>query len=396
MRSVVLILIIYIAFISLGLPDSILGVAWPKMRDTFNKPLEAAGIITIFLTSCSTLSSFLSGRVLCRFGTGTVVMISCFMTGLALLGYSLVPTFLWLVVMTLPLGFGAGSVDSGLNHYIARHYSSRHMNWLHCFWGLGATLGPIIMTTVLAAGLAWNFGFRIISFIQLTLACIFLLTLRFWQEEQFERDSPKMEVIPDMDTHTQLDQVIGFWSLGAWLSILFFFIYAATEFSIGLWGYSLMIESRGIQKETAGFWIAVYYGAITIGRFLNGIIVDRLGNPAIVRIGLIIALTGSIFFFFPYPAWFGLISFILLGLGLAPLYPCMMHETPRRFDAKTSRVLIGYQVGSACIGSSLIPAGIGLAASTTSLEIVSLFIGFFVIVLFMMSEKLNIITLPKR
>ncbi len=387
MAQILLLLIIYLAFISLGLPDSILGVAWPTMRAGLGRPLEAAGIITVLSTGCSTLSSFMSGRVLGRFGTGRVVMVSCFMTGLALLGYSLVPSFGWLLVMTLPLGLGAGAVDAGLNHYVARHYSSRHMNWLHCCWGIGATLGPIIMTTALGAGFGWNIGFRIIAGIQLVLAIAFLISLRLWNEGAMIRRS--------VSPSTQSSRLSVRSPAGFWESVMFYFFYAATEFSIGLWSYSLMIESRGIDKQSAGFWIAMFYGAITVGRFLNGIVADFLKNTVIIRIGLGITLLGSIVFFFSRPGNAGLISLILLGLGLSPLYPCMMHETPRRFSPETSRRLIGYQVGSACIGASLVPAGIGLIAADIGLEVLPFFICSFLVLLIFMSERITRLTAVK-
>ncbi|MBN1409707.1 MAG: MFS transporter [Spirochaetales bacterium] len=390
MASLLLLVIIYLAFISLGLPDGMLGVAWPQMRLTFAQPLEAAGLLGIILTGCSALSSFLSGYTLKRLGTGIVLLASVLVTGLALLGYSLVPSFWWLLVLTVPLGLGGGSVDSGLNHYVANHYSSRHMNWLHCSWGIGATVGPMIVTGVLASGMAWMTGYRIVSIIQLSLALVFLVTLRLWSDKKQKSGETAEKEKPEEDKDSSEFRMLhALKKQGPWFAILFYAVYAGAEFAAGLWANSLLIESRGIPVETAGFWVALYYGAITAGRFLTGLVSNRLGNVFMVRLGIGIALAGAVVFFIPHPGWLALPGLILLGLGFAPLYPGMMHETPKRFDKNTARAVIGFQVGSACIGGSLIPAGIGLAASRTTLEILAPCLAVLIVLLLFLSERLN-------
>jgi fucose permease len=286
----ILLIVIYLAFISLGLPDGVFGVAWPSMRREFAIPLQAAGMVGIILMFCSSISSFASGTILRRFGTGRVVLISGLMTGFALLGYAMTPSFFWLVIAALPLGFGQGAVDSGLNHYVANNYSSRHMNWLHCFWGVGATLGPLIMTRTLAANHSWRFGYVYIAIIQLTLALIFLTSLKLWKKDQTTDEKPGQK-----PRRTKF----GFKTSGPWLGMALFFIYAGVEYMIGLWACSMLVESRQIAKATAGLWVSYFYGALMFGRFATGLIVNKLGNRVLVRIGLAIAVVGTTLLFLP-------------------------------------------------------------------------------------------------
>jgi fucose permease len=382
MGNVILLTVIYLAFISLGLPDGVFGVAWPSMRLDFGMPLHMAGIITIILLSCSAFSSFMSGKVLRRFGTGTVTFISCLLTGVSLLGYSQTPTFIWLAALAIPLGIGQGAVDSGLNNYVANNYSSRHMSWLHCFWGLGATLGPFIMTKTLAADKSWRQGYSTIAFIQIALAAILLISLKLWKKEKQDRNKEAIETSSNIKKST-------FKSIAPWIGIFIFFIYSGTEFSVGLWANSMLIESRNIPKATAGIWISYYYGSLMIGRFITGIIVNKLGNRKLVRMGLLVGITGVLLVFIPSAPTATMIGLMFIGLGFAPIYPCMMHETPRRFDEETSNALIGFQVGAACIGGSIISGSIGIILSKNTLEALVPCLGVLLLVMFTASEYLN-------
>lgn len=382
MRYSILLIVIYLAFISLGLPDGVFGVAWPNMRIDFGMPLAAAGIITILLLSCSAFSSFISGKVLKRFGTGKVTFISCAMTGLALLGYSKAPSFAWLVLLAIPLGLGQGAVDSGLNNYVANNYSSRHMSWLHCFWGLGATLGPFIMTKTLSADKSWRYGYSTISAIQIFLAFILLISLKLWKTE-------KNNSIEEETTKEKVSKKSTLKTLAPWAAVLMFFIYSGTEFSVGLWANSLLVESRNIPKQIAGLWISYYYGSLMIGRFITGIIVNKLGNRNLIRIGLSIGILGVFLVYLPFSSTITMLGLMLLGFGFAPIYPCMMHETPKRFDEETSNALIGYQVGAACLGGSAISAGLGLIFSAASLEFLVPALAVFLISMILISEYLN-------
>jgi fucose permease len=394
--SFLLLIVIYLAFISLGLPDSVFGIAWPFMRADFAMPLEAAGILTIAATIFSALSSILSGHVLIRFGTGRVTFVSCLMTALGLVGYSLAPSFLWLLPCVPLLGFGAGAIDSGLNFFVAKNYSSRHMNWLHCCWGIGATLGPVILTAFVAKNGAWRSGYLTLGSIQLSLSLVLFLSLGLWVRVQRDREieSAKADQLrghapkasegvepaePDMTEPCETIAETEAKSASARASamryqILVYAIYTACEFIAGLWAFSLLVQKRGLDAATAGLWVSFYYGSLTVARFLNGLIVDRLGNRFMIKAGLLVALVGtallSLRFFVPaasdLTAFAGL---ILMGAGFAPVVPCMTHETPRRFRAATAQRIIGYQGGAACLGGAILPALVGLVGARTTLEI---------------------------
>lgn len=392
--SFLLLIVIYLAFISLGLPDSVFGIAWPFMRADFAMPLEAAGILTIAATIFSALSSILSGHVLIRFGTGRVTFVSCLMTALGLVGYSLAPSFLWLLPCVPLLGFGAGAIDSGLNFFVAKNYSSRHMNWLHCCWGIGATVGPIILTAFIAKNGAWRSGYLTLGSIQLCLSVVLFLTLGLWVRVQRDREieSAKADALranapmraegnepeaSDKATETagQSETERGSARSRAMrYQILVYAVYTACEFIAGLWAFSLLVQKRGLDAATAGLWVSLYYGSLTVARFLNGLIVDRLGNRFMIKAGLLVALVGSALLSFRFfvPAASDLTAFaglILMGAGFAPVFPCMTHETPRRFRAETAQRIIGYQGGAACLGGAILPALVGLVGARTSLEI---------------------------
>ncbi|HYF75183.1 MAG TPA: MFS transporter, partial [Candidatus Nitrosocosmicus sp.] len=305
MTSTILLIVIYIAFISLGLPDSLLGTAWPTMRSTLNLPLEAAGIFISITTLCTAVSSFISGHIISRLGTGRVTFISCIMTGLMLLGYSIAPSYIWLLILTIPLGFGAGAVDTGLNNYIAKHYSSRHMSWLHCFWGVGASLGPIIMTYAIAQVNNWRFGYRSIGIIQLSLSVILMLTLPLWKEKELQQE------------HLEQTKVIHGNVLnykGVWLSIGVFPLYIGIEAGTGVWLSSLLVEGRGIDQITAGIWISLFYASITGGRFLSGFITSKFTNRQMIQGGLKVAIIGASMLILPVKALI-LPGIIFIGLG---------------------------------------------------------------------------------
>lgn len=358
----VLLGIIYLSFISLGLPDGLLGVAWPAMRAEYRLPLETVGVLSMLVMCMSALSSVGSGYILPRFGTGRVTFLSCLLTGAAMLGYAFAPGFLPVVLLTIPLGLGAGAVDSGLNRYVAEHYSSRHMNWLHCFWGIGASAGPLIMTGAILHG-GWRMGYFFISLIQLALSLALLYSLRkgLWRSAQKEGgQSASALAIPAPRPATRGTVV---------LAVALFFLYAGTEYSAGLWVNSVLVESRQVPQQLAGMAVTAFYFCVMLGRFSSGVLVGKLGNMRMMRLGFLLAFLGACCFAMAgksYPL--SLLGVILLGLGLAPIYPCLMHETPRRFEEKVYVRLIGYQVGAACLGGSVTGAGIGLVLSHHSLE----------------------------
>jgi len=359
--SLLLLGITYLAFISLGLPDSVLGVAWPAIRETLKLPLETVGWLTLAVTLCSATASFLSGSLVKRFSTGPIIIVSSIVTGSALLVFSSAPSFVFLLIAAIPLGLGAGSVDSGLNAYVAKHYTARHMNWLHSFWGGGATLGPLVMTTALGVGAGWRGGYLWIAGAQLTLALLFLATLPLWKRNERRVVA---EASADATTHGSL----GSRSAEAWVSLAIYVLYSAGEMGAGLWANTVLIESRHLDRAVAGLWVAGYFGSIMGGRMLVGLVVNRWGNRRLVTGGLILALVGAGLFFVPGIPPVGL---ILLGLGFAPVFPCLMHETPRRFTAEATPVVIGWQVGGAYLGGAFLPGTIGWVMAHTSLEVLA-------------------------
>lgn len=393
--SIFLLALVYISFISLGLPDGVLGVAWPAMRAALNQPVEAAGLVTMVLTSCAALSGFASGPVLRRFSAGQVVTASGAMTALALLGVSQVPTFTFLLLLAVPLGFGAGAVDSAMNHFVARHYSSRHMNWLHGFWGLGATLGPAIMGAALAqsafgadsGSAGWRAGYLYIGALQLGLAVVFLLSLGLWKHAA-ERVMPSTGA-------AILSEPPAPHPMALWLAPFLFFLYAGIEVGTSLWAATVLIEERQVSGATAGLWVSAFFGAIMGGRFATGFISRRFGNRRLVRCGLVLAVLGAgLFSVGSLPAAYSLIGLVLLGLGCAPIYPSLMHEAARRFDAATTQKVIGRQVGSAYIGCVVLPAALGLIGATWGLWLIMPLIAAMAVLLLWLSARLDAMTEP--
>jgi fucose permease len=383
-RYIILLIVIYLSFISLGLPDGVLGVAWPAIRTSLGLPLENLGILTTLLLCMSAVSSFMSGRVIAKWGTGRVALASGVFTGCALLGYSLSPGFWWIILFTIPLGLGQGAVDSGLNQYVAEHYSSRHMNWLHCFWGVGASLGPLIMTSALAHGNAWRQGYGTVSIIQLLLASLLLFSIikGLWENQHQGGAGEADQIRPNaQDGLSKISEQI--------LAMFLFFLYAAIEFSMGFWIYSVLIESRRMPVTLAGIATTSLYAAIMTGRFLTGFVVNKAGNMRMIRLGLLLAIAGCVCLGAGKSYAGEITGVVLVGLGLAPVYPCLMHETPTRFQKTVSDRLIGYQVGAACLGGSIGSSVVGIVLSHFSLELLFPILCIFLMASFAVNEILN-------
>ena len=386
MTHVTLLALIYLAFVSLGLPDSVFGVAWPAMRLTFKEPLQSAGLVTFMLTLSSAISSFASAAVLRRLGVGVVVTISGGLTGFALLGFALAPSFGWILLLAVPLGLGAGSVDAGLNHFVAEHYSSRHMNWLHGCWGIGATIGPFIMGSALAGVVGWQLGYHTIALIQLALFLLFLLTLGLWTREHAVAAPGTNEAVPRV-----LPGSFAGWA--PWLAPCLYLVYATVEIGTALWAASILVEHRQLDAPTAGVWVACFFGAIMVGRFAVGLVAVRLGNRKLVRYGLLVAMAGAVLFSLDgLPAPLSLGGLILMGLGCAPIYPSLMHETTHRFDPGTARIVVGRQVAFAYVGASLGPAGLGLLGATFGLASIMPTIVVGLVLLLLLSVWLDRVT----
>lgn len=380
-----LLAIIYLAFVSLGLPDGVLGVAWTAMREDLSQPLAAVGMISIMATVSSATCTFFSHRLIAYLGTGPLVMVSCFLTGLALLGVSMAPGFGWLVVLTIPLGLGAGAVDAGLNHFVAAHYSSRHMNWLHGCWGIGATLGPLIMSSALQSPAGWHSGYQVIALLQLSMAVVLWLTLPLWKHENA---TPPADSQAEANLHQKPVA-----PLALWLAPLAFLLYVSAEMSAGLWAASILVNERHTSAATAGLWVSFYFGSITAGRFGIGLVAQRLGNRRLIRLGILTAMAGAMTFALPgLPAPVSLLGMVLMGLGCAPIYPSMMHETARRFPPDVTSKVIGLQVGFSYVGMSVIPAACGLLAAYAGLVMVMPGIVLLLAALYAVTQWLNRLT----
>ena len=393
MTQALLLATVYLAFISLGLPDSVLGVAWPAMRSSLGQPLESAGMVTLVLTVCSALSSFVGGRVLARWGTGPVVTASGLLTGLALLGFALSPSFALLLLLAVPLGLGAGAVDARLNQFVAAHYSARHMNWLHGCWGIGATIGPLIMAWALVSTDGWRRGYGVIGGLQLGLVLLFLLVLPLWQRHQAKTANADTNAQAGQGASPDAQPQKPARTLALWLAPALYLAYAAVEISMGLWAGSLLVDGRGLDVKIASLWVSCFFGAIMLGRFATGLLTLRLGNRPLVRLGIAVASVGAVLLGLgAFSAPLSLAGLILLGLGCAPIYPCLMHETARRFDAATAAKVIARQVGFAYVGAAVIPAGLGYLAATAGLGAIMPAVLTALLILLLMSEALNRIT----
>lgn len=383
--ATILLVLIYLAFISLGLPDSIIGVAWPSIQTDWGLSLDAAGPVAMLVTAGTVVSSFMSGYVVKKTGTGKIVFVSCLMTGLALLGYSFAPSYFWLLLVAVPLGLGGGTVDASLNNYVALHYKSHHMNWLHSFWGVGATLGPVIVGSTLAMNLSWRSGIRTISVIQLSLAALLFISLPLWGKVNGGSD-----VMPSKDqAKHKIFDMDAFKIKGVKYALMTFAFYCATELSVGLWGSSFLVHARGIPVDTAAYWIAVYYGSITVGRFLSGFISFKVSNKNMIRYGAIIALLGIVMLLIPLPNAFIFIPFVLLGIGLSPIFPAMIHETPIRFGHEKSQTIIGYQMTFAYIGNIVFPPLFGLIIENVHMMLLPILLIMSASVMLFSSERLN-------
>lgn len=390
--TTLLLVIIYLAFISLGLPDSLIGVSWPVMQSEFGAPLETAGFLFMTVASGTIISSLFSGKVLQRFGTGKVTAVSVLMTAAALLGFHFAPSVGWLVVCAIPLGLGAGAVDAGLNDYVATHYKAHHMSWLHCFWGVGATLGPIFMAQFISGQDSWRNGYLAISGIQFTLVIVLFLTLPLWNRVTTNNNAAINEEHEDTSHVVQeesLEEVKPLKIKGVKLALATFLFYCGVESTVGLWGSSFLVNVKDLPAATAAQWVSLYFAGITIGRFITGFITFKVSNLSLIRMGQIIALVGTVLLFLPLPAIFSLVGFIMIGLGLAPIFPCMLQETPTRFGKQHSQTIMGYQMAVAYTGSTFIPPLLGFIASVSTIGILPICLVLFVAAMLFSSEKLN-------
>ncbi len=355
-----LIPIIYLSFISLGLPDSLLGAAWPTMYGEMSVPLSYAGILSMIIAGGTILSSLLSDRVTRRLGAGRVTAISVGVTAAALLGFSFSHSFWVLCLLAIPYGLGAGSVDAALNNYVALHYSARHMSWLHCMWGLGTVIGPNIMSYALTGGMSWQSGYRYVSYLQMGLTLLLVLTLPLWKQKAAESRLSALTEGASAAPALSLKEIMRI--PGAKAVMLTFFCYCAAESTAILWVSSYMHLQNGIDSDTAAGYGSIFLIGITVGRFLSGLISEKLSDTKLIRLGLGLILVGISVIFLPFGELSAVIGIVIFGLGCAPIYPCIIHSTPRHFGADKSQAVIGVQMASAYVGSCFMPPVFGLIA----------------------------------
>lgn len=343
--------LIYLAFISLGLPDAVLGSSWPIMHVAFGVPIGNAGFVSIMISACTILSSLVSHRLICRFGTGKVMVASVAMTAVALTGFSASPSFLWLMVCAIPLGLGAGAVDSGLNEFVAEHYEAKHMNWLHCFWGVGAMLGPILISALALWGRTWRSGYFTISIIQYVLVALLLFSLPMWKK--FE--TPCLAEDAALQQQTEKPRLATILKQkGSGLILLCYLLNTSIEASMMLWGASYLVKMKHFLPESAAGWVSLFFLGMTVGRMVSGFVSIKLNNEALIRIGTILILVGLVVMLLPLPPLFAVAAFIIVGLGIAPLFPSMLHQTPVYFGKENAQAIMGFQMAFAYTGTTFI------------------------------------------
>ena len=382
-----LLAIIYLAFISLGLPDALLGSAWPTMYSEFDVPVSYAGIISMIIALGTIISSLQSDRLTRKLGTGKVTAISVAMTAIALLGFSSSHAFWMLCVWAVPYGLGAGSVDAALNNYVALHYESHHMSWLHCMWGVGAAVGPYIMGFALSGGKTWNTGYLYIGVLQIVLTAILVFSLPLWKERKTSESPGNTNENTTLEKPLTLPQIIKI--PGAKEVMLCFFCYCAIEQTAGLWASSYLTLFKGVSAETAARFAGMFFIGITVGRAINGFIAMKLQDSQMIRLGQSIIAIGVIVMLLPGPHIISLAGLILIGLGCAPVYPCIIHSTPAHFGAGRSQALIGAQMASAYVGTCLMPPIFGLIANHISIALFPVYIMALLILMVIMHELLS-------
>ena len=377
-----LLAVIYLSFISLGLPDSLLGSAWPSMYGELGVPVSYAGAISMIIAVGTVVSSLQSDRLTRKLGAGRVTAISVAMTAAALFGFSVSHSFWLLCLWAIPYGLGAGSVDAALNNYVALHYASRHMSWLHCMWGLGATIGPYVMGIALTGGAGWNMGYRYISLLQIGLTAILFLSLPLWRPRR-NGSSGEGDGAAEALTLRKILAIPGAKSV-----MVTFFCYCALEQTSILWASSYLALYKGVPAETAAKYGSLFFIGITVGRALSGFITMKLSDGQMVRLGQAITAVGIAALLLPLGETVSLAGLVLIGLGCAPIYPCVIHSTPEHFGADKSQAVIGVQMASAYIGTSLMPPLFGLIATHTSIALLPVYLAAILLVMVLTHESL--------
>ena len=371
-----LLALIYIAFISLGLPDSLLGSGWPVMHAELGVSVSFMGMVSMIISGGTIVSSLFSDKLTRKFGTRIVTVASVFLTVIALFGFSVSNKFWMLIVFAVPYGLGAGAIDAALNNYIALHYKAKHMSWLHCFWGVGTIVSPFIMSYALSHG-TWNSGYRIVGLIQLVIALILLVTLPVW----------KVNATDAEETGRSLGLIGALKIKGVLFLLIGFFAYCAAEATAMQWASTYFVEVKGISPDRAAGFAALFYIGITVGRFVSGFITDKLGDRKMILIGTGILLCGTAALFIPVDSYtVAFVAFLVIGFGCAPIYPCIIHSTPYNFGAENSGAIIGIQMASAYVGSTFVPPLFGLIGNAIGFSVMPVYLLIFIALMITMVE----------
>ena len=376
MMHLLLLILIYIAFISLGLPDSLLGSGWPVMHTKLGVPVSYMGIVSMIISGGTIISSLFSDKLTRKFGTRIVTVASVFLTVIALFGFSFSSRFWMLIIFAVPYGLGAGAIDAALNNYVALHYKAKHMSWLHCFWGIGTIVSPFIMRNALANS-TWNIGYRVVGLIQLGIAMLLLITLPVWRVHESSSQENRKSV----------GLVDAIRIKGVPFLLIGFFAYCAVEATTMQWASTYFVEVKGIAVDRAAGFASLFYIGITAGRFISGIITDKLGDRKMILLGTGILVCGILILTLPmksYMVAFG--AFLVMGFGCAPIYPCIIHSTPYNFGEENSGAIIGIQMASAYVGSTFIPPLFGLLGNAVSFSVMPVYLLGFVVLMITMVE----------
>lgn len=371
-----LLALIYLAFISLGLPDSLLGSGWPVMHNDLNIPISYMGVVSMIISGGTIVSSILSDKLTRKLSTRIVTVGSVFLTVIALFGFSFSNQFWMLIAFGIPYGLGAGAIDAALNNYVAIHYTSKHMSWLHCFWGVGTIVSPFVMSYALTYS-TWNTGYRIVAFLQLGIGLLLLVTLPVWKAND-----------QSVEDHSKSVGIAGALKIrGVPYLLIGFFAYCAAEATAMYWASTYLVEVKGISVYRAARFASLFYIGLTIGRFLGGFIMNKLGDRKMIILGTFILSGGIILLMIPTGAPIvSFAGFIIIGLGCAPIYPCIIHSTPNNFGPENSGVIIGIQMASAYVGSTFMPPLFGFLGNLISFKILPVYLAVFVILMISMTE----------
>ena len=377
-----LLALIYMAFISLGLPDGLLGSAWPAIHEEMAVPESYMGIVSMIISGGTIVSSLFSDKITRRLGTGLVTALSVSLTAGALLGFALSRDFIWLCVFGVPYGLGAGAVDAALNNYVALHYSSRHMSWLHCSWGIGASIGPYIMGWALSTQHGWPLGYSVVFGLQILLTTVLFLSLPMWKK----RGNTTDQTAADYEAPIGVRDAVKI--RGVKPILLAFFSYCALESTACLWASSYLVDQHGMDKPNAATFALLYFAGITAGRFLNGFVADKFGDKTMIRVGWCVQAVGLVLILIP-SVYTALVGLTVLGLGCAPIYPSIIHSTPTHFGRENSHAIVGIQMAFAYCGATFMPPVFGVLAQPIGMWFYPVFMGVFALLELAMTEHVN-------